>query len=470
MKRKLSTQLSLGFALIVLVTVALISLVANLLINHQFEKYVENQQKEFADGLAEGLSDQYDPENGKWNLDYIHGFGMYALNDGYIIKLYDTNEQVVWDAENHDMTLCHQIMDNISLRMQEKQPELKGDFVSTRYELEQNGLLIGYVDISYYSPYYFNENAFHFVDFLNRVLLVIGILSVLGAGIAGILLAKRISRPIAETTEVTRKISDGNYDIRFHSDTKTKELHELTQSVNHMAEALSEQETLRKRLTTDVAHELRTPLSNVSAHLEALMEGVWEPTPQRLQSCYDELKRISGIVSDLEKLRQIESENLVLDKKPVNLLELSKTVCTSFESEFEKKNVHCFVKGAPAIVYGDETRLHQVIFNLLSNALKFSAGSGEITIQVQDSEAYGIVTVEDKGIGIPEKDLPLIFERFYRTDRSRYRKTGGSGIGLTITKAIVQAHGGKITAESKVGHGSRFIVTLPKSKNTGKNF
>lgn len=462
MKRKLSTQLSLGYALIVLVTIALISLAANILINRQFEKYVENQQKEFADGLAEGLSDQYDAENGTWNLDYIHGFGMYALNDGYIIKLYDAKEQVVWDAENHDMTLCHQIMNSISQKMQEKQPEANGNFTSTRYELEQSGSRIGFADISYYSPYYYNENAFHFVDFLNRALLVIGIASVLGAIIAGILLAKKISRPIAEATEVTRKISDGNYEIRLQSNTGTKELQELTQSVNHMADSLSRQEILRKRLTTDVAHELRTPIANVSAHLEALIEGVWEPTPQRLQNCYDELTRISDIVSDLERLRQIESENLILNKKPVNLLALARTVRGSFESEFEKKHLNCMVEGSAVIVTGDEIRLHQVISNLLSNAVKYSAEGGEITIQIKDSGEYGIIIASDKGIGIPKKDLPLIFERFYRTDRSRNRKTGGAGIGLTITKAIVQAHGGTITAESEAGCGSRFIVTLPK--------
>lgn len=462
MKRKLSTQLSLGFALIVLVTVALISLAANFLINRQFEKYVENQQKEFADGLAEGLSDQYDPENNGWNLDYIHGFGMYALNDGYILKLYDADGQIVWDAENHDMTLCHQIMNDISLRMKEKEPELNGNFISSRYELKQKDVLIGYVDISYYSPYYFNENAFQFVDYLNRILLAIGLLSILGAVVAGIFLAKRISRPITETIQVTRKMSEGNYETRFESDTGTRELQELAQSVNHMAKTLSEQEKLRKRLTTDVAHELRTPLANVSAHLEALIEGVWEPTPQRLQNCYDELARISGIVSDLEKLRQIESENLILNRKPVNLLELSQTVSNSFESELIKKDLTCTVTGASVTVSGDEMRLHQALFNLLSNAVKYSAEGGHISIRIQDSENCGIFIIEDEGIGIPEKDLPLIFERFYRIDRSRCRKTGGTGIGLTITKAIVQAHDGRITVESRKGRGSRFVVMLPK--------
>lgn len=462
MKRKLRTQLSLGFALIVLVTIALISLAANFLISHQFEKYVERQQKDFSDGLASGLSDQYNTQTGEWNLDYIHGFGMYALNDGYIIKIYDANKKTVWDAENHDMTLCHQIMSDIRLRMQEQVPELKGSFVTHSYELTQNGSLTGYADISYYSPYYFNENAFHFVDSLNQILLVIGLLSLIGAVAAGGILAKHISDPIVKTMEITREISEGNYSIRFESEVQTKELNELTQAVNHMAECLELQESIRKQLTSDVAHELRTPIANVSSHLEAIIEGVWEPTPKRLQNCYDELGRITGIISDLERLRQIENENMMLTREPVDLLELAKTVTAAFESELTKKQLTCQIEGEPAIVSGDRQRLHQVVFNLLSNAIKYSMEGGQIRLLVSDSPSTGILIVEDHGIGIPKKDLPLIFERFYRTDDSRNRKTGGAGIGLTIAKAIVQAHGGKITAESREGQGSRLIIVLPK--------
>lgn len=462
MKQKLSTQLSLGFALIVLITIAVISLAATLLINRQFEKYIENQQRDFSDELARGLTDQYDSITGTWNLDYIHGFGMYALNDGYIIKLYDKNNQTVWDAQNHDMTLCHQIMNDISLRMEEQMPELDGDFVSIHYELKRSDSLIGYADISYYSPYYFDENDFHFVQSLNKILLVIGISATFGAVIAGILLARRIADPITRATDIVHDISEGNYEIQFESKVKTKELHELIQSVNHMASSLKEQEILRKRLTSDVAHELRTPITNVSSYLEAIMEGIWEPTSERLQSCYYELERISDIVSDLEKLRQIESENLKLNKKPVDLLQLTKEVCASFEAKFDQKHLTCLVEGKSSIMSGDRKRLYQVFYNLISNAAKYSSEGGKILIQIEDSPTNSIWTIEDHGIGIAQNDLQLIFERFYRTDRSRNRKTGGAGIGLTIAKAIVLSHGGTIDVESQEGCGSKFTVVFPK--------
>lgn len=466
MKRRLSTQLSVGFVLIVLITVSLISLTANVLIKRQFTKYVAQEQKSFSEGMADALAPHYDRATGKWNVDYIHGFGMYALKDGYIMKLYDMDGSVIWDAQNHDMSLCNQVMLEISTRMEEKRPDLQGDFLTYQYPLVQNGETVGLLSISYYSPYYFNENDFRFLDSLNLILFVVGITSIVGAAVAGICLARRLSVPIAKATEITREISEGNYAIRFESHVRTQELEALNEAVNHMAESLETQETMRRRLTSDVAHELRTPIANVSAHLEAILEGVWEPSAQRLRSCYEELGRISGIVSDLESLQQVENENLSLDQEAVDLLALSQAVRTAFEAELEKKELDCAVTGEHAVVSGDQKRLYQVIFNLVSNAIKFSYEGGTIQIHVADGAEAAVLTVKDQGVGIPENDLPWIFERFYRADRSRNRKTGGSGIGLTIVKAIVQAHHGKIAVESREGQGSQLTVTLPKASSS----
>ena len=229
-----------------------------------------------------------------------------------------------------------------------------------------------------------------------------------------------------------------------------------------MAESLEKQENLRKQLTSDVAHELRTPITNVSSYLEAILEGVWEPTPERLQHCYDELGRITKLVSDLEQLRQVENENLKLRKTEVDLLELARTAVKNFETQFQEKKLHCRVDGVPAMVFADRDRIQQVITNLVSNAVKYSNENGTIRVVTEDIGVSVIIRVEDDGIGIAEKDRELIFERFYRTDRSRNRKTGGAGIGLAIVKTIVQAHDGRIAVESEEEHGSRFAVTLPK--------
>ena len=236
-----------------------------------------------------------------------------------------------------------------------------------------------------------------------------------------------------------------------------------------METSLENQERLRRRLTTDMAHELRTPLANVSSHLEAILEGVWEPTEKRLQGCYDELMRISGIVTDLEKMRQIEGENLIFDKEPVDLFKLVRAVRGAFEPELLKKRLTCSIcctsGDVPVPVPGNEKRLHQVVFNLLSNAVKYSNEDGHIFIKLETSHSHVLLTVEDQGTGISKEELPFVFERFYRTDSSRTRKTGGAGIGLAIAKSIVLAHGGKIWAESEEGKGSRFFLSLPREIN-----
>lgn len=464
-KHKISTQLSAGFAVIVLITISVISLTANLLISHQFEKYVARQRETFAEQLITTLLSQYNSSNQTWNLDYIHGVGMYALKDGYIIKVYDKDKNIIWDAENHDITLCHQIMKDIHTNMEKKRPGLKGSFSTYHYTLSQDNKIAGYADISYYGPYYFSESDFQFLDSLNQILFITGISSLILAVIAGMFLAKRLSVPLTKAKETAEKIADGNYQIRYGSDkanTTALELAQLGQAIDHMAENLEKQEEVRRQLTSDVAHELRTPVANVSSQLEAIIEEVWEPTKERLQSCYDELGRISGIISDLEKLRQIEASNMVLEKEPVDLLELAQAVKTAFEPELAKKKLTCMVTGESAIISGDQRRLHQVIFNLVSNAVKYSTESGQILIDIHNSGKNVQLTVKDQGIGIAKEDIPLIFERFYRTDRSRNRKTGGAGIGLTIVKAIVLAHGGNISVESVKGCGSCFMVVLPK--------
>ena len=466
MKQKISAQLAAGFAFIVLITVAVISVTANGLISHQFEQYVAQQRKKSSEQLAQSLSFQYHAEDGTWNVDYIHGLGMYALKDGYLIRLSDAEGQVIWDAENHDMTLCHQIMQDIRTQMSQRRPDLDGNFTTYRYDLKQNDEVIGYLDVSYYSPYYLNESDFRFLDSLNRILLVVGICAAVAAAAAGAVLAKSLSVPLLKVTEITRKISDGDYGARLETENgQTQEIAALSGAVNHMAESLERQETLRRRLTSDVAHELRTPVANVSLNLEMMLDEVWEPTKDRLQSCYEELGRISGIISDLEKLRQMEAENMNLELEPVNLLELAQAVETAFEPDLKKKKLTCEVSGEAAVM-GDQRRLHQVIFNLVSNAVKYSTEGGSIQIRVKQEKHKAVLIVEDQGIGMAEEELPLIFERFYRTDLSRSRKTGGAGIGLAIVKAIVQAHQGTVTVTSKVGCGSRFTVTLPAGEET----
>ena len=460
-KHSLRYVISARFALLILLTISVISIAANWIINRQFESYMENQQRLKMEDIVQTIENHHSAVGDGWNLDYVHGIGMYALNDGFIIKLYDEDENVLWDAENHDMTMCHEVMQSIAIRMQGHRPDLAGDFLTQRYELTHSDDIIGYLDIRSYAPYTMDEIDFKFIRSLFTIMLLIGAASLLGAVVMGTVLANGIVRPFDKIIDITKRISDGDYSARLRQAVHTTELHDLKHAVNQMAESLNEQDTLRKQLTSDVAHELRTPVANLSSYIEMMIEGVLEPNQERLQTCYEELQRLSGLIADLEQLRHVE-QDLILQRSDVDLRELSETVLGSFESQVREKDLNATVIGEKSVASIDRNKMQQVIANLVSNAIKYTNPGGQIQIKITDGKDFSTIHVVDNGIGIAVEDYKRIFERFYRTDASRNRRTGGAGIGLTIVKAIVQAHHGTVEVESELDKGSVFTVVLPK--------
>ena len=458
--KSLRKQLSFSVFFTLLLTILLIGGLSNWFITREFESYISEIGKMRRENIVEELSRQYDGLQNKFKLDLVHAIGMNALYDGYILKLSDKNGNVVWDAENHDMSLCGRIMDDISARMHQRGTE--GGFVNHKYEVNQNGQKIGTLSIQYYGPFFMSEADFNFIKVMNTILLSIGILSSLCSVVVGCYLAKRIARPVAKTAYIAKQIAQGNYNIHFESGTGICELDDMGSAINELSGALNDQEALRKQMTADVAHELRTPLTALGSHLEAMIEGLWEPTPKRLSSCHEEVKRLGKLVADLEQLARIEGENLHLKKDFVDLASVVSTVSDAMTGEIRKKNQSLSRIGESVIVKGDRDRISQVVTNLLSNAVKYTQEGGRITIAVEEEKNYGVLKVTDTGMGIGEKELSLIFQRFYRTDQSRNRKSGGAGIGLAIVKSIVSAHGGTVTVDSEGGKGSCFTVTLPK--------
>ncbi|MFP3154330.1 ATP-binding protein [Lachnospiraceae bacterium ZAX-1] len=458
--RSLRTQLSLAIMFVVLITVALISFLSNRLINKQFADYIVDQQKVKMDNLVENISQQYHMEIKEWSVDSIHALGMYSMYEGYLIKVVDDEGKNVWDTEHHDMESCAQIMQEISQRM--KAHGAVGEFVSHEYELTQHGQTVGSVSIRYFGPYFLSESDFLFLDSLNLVLLIIGGAALLCSFATGWILAKRIARPIKKTADIAKQIADGNYDIQFEGKTKTRELYNLVSAINHLADALAKQENLRRQLTADVAHELRTPLTTLGSHLEAMIEKVWEPTPERLTSCHEEILRLGNMVVDLENLERTESDNLKLNTQSLDLLSLAQSVCGNFYGALKNKNLSLSIKGDPSILSVDKDRISGVITNLMSNAIKYTPNGGNICISIQDFTHKSVFIIEDDGIGIAKDEQPLIFERFYRAEKSRNRDTGGAGIGLAIVKSVVNAHDGTVKVQSEPEAGSKFTVTLPK--------
>lgn len=462
MKQSLKTKLSLAITAVVLFNAVLISLLANYFINEQFNNYIYRQQELKTGEIVSSLNQQYDVKTNTWNTDFIHTIGMSALYQGYIIKVYDIQNKPIWDAESHDMSLCKQIMDDISNRMELKYPRMNGEFTSNTFHLTRGTDVLGYVSIGFYGPYFLSENDFKFLDSLNIVLLIIGMFSLVFSIIIGFFIAKRLSNPILKTVDATKQISDGNYKIRISEKTDTKEINMLVLSVNNLAESLDRQEKLRKQLTEDVSHELRTPISILQSHVEAMIEGIWQPTTDRLQSCNDEIIRIGSLVGEIESLAKLDNDIQKINKSKISISEIMTKNLNGFEAMIKEKNLHISVHNDCSELQADAEKINRVIINLLSNAIKYTDDGGNIDINIYETKDSTVLSIRDTGIGISSDEMPYIFERFYRTDKSRNRKTGGSGLGLSIVKSIVEAHGGKVSAESQPNQGSCFKVTLPK--------
>jgi signal transduction histidine kinase len=292
------------------------------------------------------------------------------------------------------------------------------------------------------------------------------IIAIAVAGLVGLLLtfflSRSILRPVDELISAARAMEKGDLSQRVTVRSKG-ELGELANAFNAMAEGLTRLEQLRQNMVTDVAHELRTPLSNVRGYLEALRDGVVEPTPETIASVYEEAMLLNRLVDDLQELALAEAGQLNLVRQPVNIQEVVEKAAQSLKAQADEKDVTVVIVMPDdlPLVEADEERLGQVLRNLLKNAILNTPTGGEITIQARTVDAQVEVIVEDNGLGISAEHLPYVFERFYRVDQSRARTTGGAGLGLAIVKQLVEAQGGQVEIDSQVNVGTRISFTSP---------
>jgi len=460
MKQTLVKKLSLSYILIAVISVLLISILTNMFLQKKFKEYCiqvhENKSKE----IVTAINSLYVPE-GKWNKAVIENVGVNALNNGLIITVKDALGKVIWDANSYNGGQCSDIIAHMSKNMQELNNNFQGGFTKKEYALNYNSKQVGVVEIGYYGPVYFSDNDLMFLSTLNKIFISVGIFSLCLALMLGLLIARGISKPILRVIGKAESISEGNYE-RIEEQSNIVEINKLVLSINNLSENLNNQEILRKRLTGDVAHELRTPLATLQSHLEAIIDGVWQPTIDRIKSCHEEIMRLNRMVRDLEKLAKYESDNLAVNKTEFDLGEVINNIVRNFETEFTIKDVKLKFLYRSEKIYADKDKISQVIINLLSNGLKYTDVGGVVEVNVDELDTYIVIKIKDNGIGISEEDLPHIFERFYRADKSRNRLTGGAGIGLTITKAIIDAHKGSINVKSIKGKGSEVEVMIPK--------
>lgn len=458
----LRSRLTLSFALVALACILMVSALANGVLESSFRRYVRETLVRQAQRVVSQIGAQRSA-SGAWDQDAISAIGMTALEQGMIVKLSEPGGRTVWDATTHNNGLCVQMITHMAQNMASRYPNWRGSYTENVYPVRASFSNVGVVTIGYYGPFYLNDQELAFINSLNLLLLWVTIAATALAVLIGWISARQITIPLARVALATQQIAQGRRDVLISGTTRVRELDGIAASVNDLSRALGDQEDLRRRLTADMAHELRTPLATLQSHLEAMMDGVWQPSPERLAGLHEEILRINRLVADLEKLARMEGNYSSLARRPTDLRALLAGIVGIHEPQFRAKGVALrFDSDAgdtPVAV--DPDKLSQAVINLLSNAREYTPQGGTVVVQLRVRPDGAEIRVSDTGIGIDRRDLPRVFERFYRADNSRSRATGGAGIGLSISRAIVEAHGGTIRAASEPGRGSQFTISLP---------
>lgn len=455
--RSISTKLILAFLSIGILSIIIIAVTATWNTRAEFIRFLTDQSQ--TDTISE-LSN-YHLENGSWvglQINYFSnqpkpGYGP-GPNHGppQSFTLADANGVV--------------ILSNGKYKPGET---LSSADVESGIEITENGNVIG-IFVPLRTPYQGQPRELEFIERINTTLFYGALIGAVFALALGIFLSRTITRPIRELTQATHAVSEGDLSQQV-TVRSNDELGELAQAFNKMSAELSRSVNARKQMTADIAHELRTPLSLILGHAEAVHDGVLPPTKENFEIIRDEAARLEHLVNDLRTLSLADAGELAINLQTIEPERLIQEVASLYQFETQRKNVALAVDVAsplPAIEV-DPGRMTQVLTNILDNALRHTPEGGRVVLSAKQAGDHVELAIQDSGPGLPAEDLDRIFERFYRTDTSRQRDgalSAGSGLGLAIAKSIVQAHGGQIYAESKTGQGLRVVITLPKFYRT----
>ncbi|MCL1993426.1 MAG: HAMP domain-containing histidine kinase [Spirochaetes bacterium] len=494
MKQKFSislkTRLAFTYAVFISVTLGLLILAINhfsaLMFNSLVKENIEDTNMEIVRmvsgqrhggrqwggrGGGRGMGAGFNPPPAQ-TLDAI---GDLFVQQGHIISIQDAAGNTIWSARQSNPQLYYEVMGEIRERMRSRGVPV--ELQTASYPLFLGQGRTGTVNIETYGPFFYSESEYMFLESLSRLLFFTWIILTILSLAVSVPLSRTIASPILKAKEAARQIAAACADaggkrsaffeeaaagrpiVRVDEDYATTELAELSQSINSLSAEIEEGERRQKQLVSDIAHELRTPLSCLQGTIEAMIDNVYPADREHLESCHEEITRLAGLVSDLGTLTSLEWNKIELNKSEFDLSKLLDFTARQFMPQAMEKGIEIKLALGETPVAADYERLKQVFANILSNAVKYT-DRGSISIAAESAGGQCLVRISDTGIGIPQSDLPRIFERFYRSDKSRSRDTGGAGIGLSIAAAIVAAHGGAISAKSIPAGGTEFSIRL----------
>jgi signal transduction histidine kinase len=458
----LRSKMILSYTVLLLLTIFVIGIIVNTLINKSFEQYALSRQKKQIAAIIEQVEQQYNPETAGYDIERLEVIGNAALLNGFIIHIKTVNNEIHWDIQQHKGEECLLALQHAETNMHSRYPNFQGGYTEISAELKYADVTSGSLIVGFYGPYSLDDDELALINLINKILLIIAVIFTIIAVIVAALMTSHITRPLTTAINITKHIAQGTYVSAGQTNSSTREVNDLLLAISAMSEKLKTKERQKRQLTADIAHELRSPLQNLQSQVDAMFDGIVQPDAGRLASCQEEIQRLIGIVKQLQELYVFENNAVDLSKEHFDCSSLIEQVCREFENAAREKRITLRQRTpAPAPVYGDKARIKHCLANLVANAIAYSGEGGTVTLACEQTGSAARISVADTGRGIPPEDLPHVFERFYRVDKSRNKLTGGMGIGLAITKAIVEAHGGTISAESAPGQGAVFILILP---------
>lgn len=427
----------------------------NITVNKQFDKYMIDVQNKKYNNIVEYLKNTYE-KNGRWEINSGNEIIHEAYMGNYCLTLYDENKKVIWGMDPNDPQI------NEHLKHMDVS---RGVYSSKTFEIRSYNKIVGYIDIGQYSSLLVSEEDLNFKNSINKSIFISCLITTLIIIVLSLYFSRRFSKPIKEIANTSVKLSNGELNAKFNTNSNIEELENLRNSINSLGEKLNNQDRIRKRLVSDISHEIRTPLNILQNNLEAMIDGIFPVTLERLAELNDEVIRFGKLVDNLNILKTFEGNSLSVKFEKIDLKGIITTVGKEFSIWAKEKDIEIIINSKDEYEYkiiGDKDKIKQVFINLISNAVKFTSikfpsGGGRVWVNLYKENQNTVVEVNDNGIGINDEDIEFIFESMYRGDKSRHI-IEGNGIGLTVVKDILISQSASMEVKSEEGMGSTFRI------------